>query len=83
MEAFSALLAICSGNSPVIGEFPAEGQRCGDLMFTFIYAWISGWVNNRDASDLRRRRTHYDIIVMVSLRNVGVIANLIPIVLQY
>ena len=24
METFSALLAICSGNSPVIGEFPAQ-----------------------------------------------------------
>ena len=24
MEIFSALLAICAGNSPVIGEFPAQ-----------------------------------------------------------
>ena len=24
MEAFSALLAICVGNSPVTGEFPAQ-----------------------------------------------------------
>ena len=24
MEAFSALLAICAGNSPVAGEFPAQ-----------------------------------------------------------
>ena len=24
METFSALLAICAGNSPVIGEFPAQ-----------------------------------------------------------
>ena len=24
MEAFSALLAICAGNSPVTGEFPAQ-----------------------------------------------------------
>ena len=24
MEAFSALLAICAGNSPVPGEFPAQ-----------------------------------------------------------
>ena len=24
MEIFSALLAICAGNSPVVGEFPAE-----------------------------------------------------------
>ena len=24
METFSALLALCAGNSPVIGEFPAQ-----------------------------------------------------------
>ena len=24
MEAFSALLAICAGNSPLTGEFPAQ-----------------------------------------------------------
>ena len=24
METFSALLAFCAGNSPVIGEFPAQ-----------------------------------------------------------
>ena len=26
METFSALLAICSGTSPVTGEFPAQSQ---------------------------------------------------------
>ena len=25
MEAFSVLLAICAGNSPVTGEFPSQG----------------------------------------------------------
>ena len=30
MEAFSALLALCAGNSPVTGEFPSQkGQLCG------------------------------------------------------
>ena len=33
METFSALLAICAGNSPVSGEFPAhKGQWRGALM---------------------------------------------------
>ena len=27
-------------------------------------AWINGWVNNRDAGDLRRYSAHYDVIVM-------------------
>ena len=31
METFSALLAICAGNSPVIGEFPAKGQWHAEL----------------------------------------------------
>ena len=28
---------------------------------------MNGWVNNRDAGDLRRHRSHYDVIVMVNL----------------
>ena len=65
METFSALLAICAGNSPVPGEFPPhKGQWRGALMFTLICARINGWVNNREAGDLRRYRTHYDVIVM-------------------
>ena len=33
-------------------------------MFTLICARIIGWVNNREAGDLRRYRAHYDVIVM-------------------
>ena len=35
METFSALLAICVGNSPVTGEFPAQRpvRRCFDVFF--------------------------------------------------
>ena len=29
-----------------------------------ICTWTNGWVNNRDASDLRRRHAHYDITIM-------------------
>ena len=48
--------------SPVIS--PHKGQWRGALIFFFISAWINGWVNNREAGDLRRHRTHYDVIVM-------------------
>ena len=65
METFSALLAICAGNSPVPGEFPHKGQWRGALMFSLICVWINGWVNNRKAGDLRRYRAHYDVIVMI------------------
>ena len=35
-------------------------------MFSLICAWINGWVNNREACDLRRHRVHYDVIVMTT-----------------
>ena len=43
---------------------PHEGQWRGALMFTLICTRINGWVNNRGAGDLRRYRTHYDVILM-------------------
>ena len=33
-------------------------------MFSLIFAWMDGWVNNREAGDLRRHRAHYDVNVM-------------------
>ena len=62
---FSALLALCAGNSPVTGEFPHRGQWRRALMFSLIYAWTNGWVNNRDAGGLRRHRPNYGVIVMI------------------
>ena len=32
--------------------------------FLWSAPWINGWVNNRDAGDLRRHRAHYDVIIM-------------------
>ena len=52
----------CAGNSPVPGEH--KGRWHGALMFSLICVWINGWINNRGAGDLRRHRTHYDVIVM-------------------
>ena len=48
--------------SPV--NSPHKGQWRGALMFTLICARINGWVNNREAGDLRRHCAHYDVIVM-------------------
>ena len=49
--------------SPV--NSPHKGQWHGALMFSLICAWINGWINNREAGDLRRQRAHYDITVML------------------
>ena len=40
-----------------------KGQRRGVLMFSLICAVTNGWVNNRDAGDLRRNRFYYDVTV--------------------
>ena len=61
METFSALLAISARSSPVTGD---KGQWRGALMFSLICTWIDGWVNNREACDLRRHRAHYGAFVM-------------------
>ena len=66
METFSSLLVICAGNSPVHGEFPAQRPVTRSFDVFFICVWINGWVNNREAGDLRRYRAHYDVIVMIS-----------------
>ena len=47
--------------SPV--NSPHKGQWRGALIF-FICAWMNGWVNNREAGDLRPHRAHYDVTVM-------------------
>ena len=52
MEKFSALLAICAGNSPVPGELPAQ------------WPVTRSFVNNGEAGELRRHRAHYAVTVM-------------------
>ena len=48
--------------SPV--NSPHKGQWRGAWMFSLICVWTNGWVNNREAGDLRRYCAHYDVIVM-------------------
>ena len=59
---FSALLALCAGNSPVTGEFHSQMpvKRGFDAFFE-----LRLWVNNGEAGDLRRHRAHCDAIVML------------------
>ena len=44
-----------------------RGQWRGALVLSLICAWTNGWVNNRDAGDLRCHRSHYDVTVMFIL----------------
>ena len=44
-----------------------KGQWRGALMFSLVGAWTKSWANPRDAADLRRHGTHYDVTVIVSI----------------
>ena len=58
----SALLVLFAGTSPVA----AGNSPVTDV--SLILAWSNGWVNYRDAGDLRRHRAHYDVTVMCTHR---------------
>ena len=64
MEAFSVLLAICAGNSPVTGEFPTQRPltRSFDVFF-------DPRLNKRlsEQSWGRWYNDHYDVIIMMKL----------------
>ena len=59
METFSALLALCAGNSLVPSQWPVTRS------FDVFFGLRNGWVNNREPGDLRRNRAHYDVTVMM------------------
>ena len=48
-----------------------KGQWRRALMSSLICTWINGWVNNREAGDLRRHLGHYDVTVMFLLHHTG------------
>ena len=50
METFSALLAICAGNSPAIGEFPSQKlvTRSFDVFIDMrLIKWLSKQLRHR------------------------------------
>ena len=67
METFSAILAICAGNSPVTGESPHKGHAVTRSFDGFFDLRLNknGGVNNREAGDLRRHCTHNDVTAMI------------------
>ena len=69
METFPRYWLFMRGirRSPV--NSPHKGQWCGALMLSLICVRMNGWVNNREAGDLRRHRAHYDVTVMEARRS--------------
>ena len=45
---------------------PHKGQWRGAFMFSLTCSRINAWVNNHEAGDLRRRRAHYEVIVITA-----------------
>ena len=58
---------ILCGNSPVTGESPHKGQWRGALVFPLICVWTNSRAKTGNAGDLRRHRTHYNVIQMVNI----------------
>ena len=77
MEAIFPIMTSSNGNifrvtGPLCGEFtghrwiPCTNASDAELWcFLWFAHWINGWVNNREAGDWRRYRTHYDVIVIL------------------
>ena len=63
-ETFSALPAICAGNSPVTGECPAQRPVTRSFDVFFYLRLTKRLSKHGEAYDLRRHRTHNDVNVM-------------------
>ena len=79
METFQRYWPFARGihRSPM--NSPHKGQWRGALMFSVIYAWINGSVNNSEAGNLKRHRPHYDVIAMVGSVSIPWRHNLVPV----
>ena len=60
--------------SPV--NSPNKGQWRGAMVFSLICGCTNDWVNNREAGDLKRHRTHYDVTAMVLIRQIRHMSSL-------
>ena len=66
METFSALLALCVGNSPVTGEFPLQRPVTQSFRVFFDLRLNKRLSIQSRRGELGRLRTHYDVTVMSS-----------------
>ena len=64
MEKFSAVLALCEGNSPVTGKFPTQRPVTRSFGVFFDLRLIKQLGKPSTAGDLRRHHAQYDVPVM-------------------
>ena len=55
---------LCGGIHRSLVNSPHKDQWRGALMFSLISSWINGWVNKREAGDLRRHCAYHDVVVL-------------------
>ena len=65
METFPRYRPFVRGIHQWLADSPHKGQWRRALVFPLICASTNGWVNNRDAGDLRRHRARCDVTVML------------------
>ena len=58
MEASSALLTLCAGNSPVTGEFPSQRASNEDFDVALVQVRMSYQTYTRMTGDLRLHDVH-------------------------
>ena len=68
METFPRYWPFVRGIHRSTVNSPHKGQWRGALMYSLIWVWINGLVNNVEAGVLRRHRVHYDVTVMSLLK---------------
>ena len=80
------MMTMTSSNGNI---FRVTGHLCGEFTgiprtkasdaelwcFSLICVLINGWVNNREAGDLRRHRVHYDVTVMNGKWNLRILSH--------
>ena len=52
-----------------------KGQWRAALILSLICVWINGWVNNREAGDLRRYRANYEVSVIDYIQQIYRVAK--------
>ena len=80
------MIMMTSSNGNITGHRRIPRTKATDAeLWCILWSapWINGWVNNREAGDLRRHCAHYDVTVMCQTLCDLVITKSIPVQFWY
>ena len=69
-------MAICAGNSPASGEFPAQRPETRSFDVFIDLCLKKRLRNSHEAGDLRRYGAHYDVIVIIYIHIISMDSSL-------